>query len=296
MSSSLLGRSKAVIFGAKPLFSRVGGSSFLFSRSSSAASTGVSRSRPEYMYNEKTGEPEWVDEKAAEEYFASLAPGSEEAAYVKGKSAKEILTAHVNDTKESVVQKNFLQGNDANFHRVPVTIERARFNAMQSPQYEASKEWVLTFPRQGRWKNSLMGWDSFSDTLTGATALGNLKFGSLDDALTFCRSKGMRYTVKDGPRPKNTMGQKSYGINFLNYHITQMTKQSDPIKAREQFRHPEAGKSAWVNLKHTDYGKTPSENVTWTHWKDENSPRYHDASGWAVDARLSSELGRKLGK
>ena len=278
--------------------SRVGGASrarlFASASSSSSSSSSLAVRTPEYRYTDE-GKVEWVDPKAAEAYFASVDPTSEEGKLVAGKSTQEILEKHVADAGETPVTKSFVEGHDSNYAHHVVTIERARFNAMQSPQYEASSEWVITFPRLGRWKNSLMGWDSFSDTLTGATALGSHKFATKDDALNFCRSKGMRYVVKDTYTPKNTMGHKSYGMNFLNYHITRMTKKTDRAAAQKQFAHPEAGKSCWVNLKHTPYGKKESENVSLTQWKD-NQPRYHDAKGWAVDTRLSAELGRKLGK
>ena len=70
------------------------------------------------------------------------------------------------------------------------------------------KKWVLKFETKDSHTNSLMGWESSSETLSEV----NLKFFTRDSAIDFAKSNNIDYTVIE-PK-KRSFVIKSYQDNF----------------------------------------------------------------------------------
>ena len=157
--------------------------------------------------------------------------------------------------------------------------------------------WNVELDNERQWVNTLMGYQSGGDPFAN-TGLRNVKFDTLKDAQDFCVRQGWEFDVDRKVEKPDFDGKKGYHQNFLNYHVATRRKRLPPKKfAKMQFDHPEGGKSCWVNLKHTDYGKTESKMVSQTHWKDEDHPNNHDAESWRYDTfEKKAELAKRLGK
>lgn len=160
-----------------------------------------------------------------------------------------------------------------------------------------AKPWRIELDTRPRWVNGLMGYQSGSDPL-GCTGVRNVAFDSLEEAMRYCKQMGFKFTVDRVVPTPDFEGKKGYHQNFLNYHVANRRKKMSPGKfAKYQFSHEERGKSAWVNLKHTDYGATESKMVSQTHWKDEEHPANHSGEDWRYDNFAKrAELAKKLGK
>eukprot|EP00924_Labyrinthula_sp_SR-Ha-C_P016751 snap_masked-scaffold_6-processed-gene-13.36-mRNA-1 protein AED:1.00 eAED:1.00 QI:0/-1/0/0/-1/1/1/0/218 len=148
---------------------------------------------------------------------------------------------------------------------------------------------------QSRWVNPFMGYHAGSDPNLSSGAR-NYKFASADDAKYFLLRQGYKeenIIIHEKAYKENFEGKKQYGHNFLNYHVQnrrQRAKDSDTVAnfAKSQFNHPERGKSAWVNLKHTDYGNDK--------WNDDYK-HAHSAENWIyTDVKKAQEQARRIGK
>ncbi|TDG41281.1 hypothetical protein AWZ03_012296 [Drosophila navojoa] len=81
-------------------------------------------------------------------------------------------------------------------------------NAMQSGT-DNINTWQIEFDNRERWENPLMGWASTGDPLSNL----NVKFGSKEEAITYCERNGWRWFVDGDLKPKKER-VKNYGINF----------------------------------------------------------------------------------
>jgi len=70
-------------------------------------------------------------------------------------------------------------------------------------------EWILEFETKDPTKNSLMGWESSSDTLTEV----KLKFSSKELAINYAKKKKIDYEIIEPKKRKTII--KSYSDNFL---------------------------------------------------------------------------------
>ncbi len=72
-----------------------------------------------------------------------------------------------------------------------------------------TKTWVLEYELEtGRVPDGLMGWTSSDDTLNQV----QLKFDTVDDAISFAQQKGWEYSVKE--TKERRVVPKSYADNF----------------------------------------------------------------------------------
>ncbi|GBG24534.1 NADH dehydrogenase ubiquinone iron-sulfur protein 4, mitochondrial [Hondaea fermentalgiana] len=176
-----------------------------------------------------------------------------------------------------------------------VRIYKQSKNASQMED-DMTKYWSLNLDRRENWTNQLMKYASSGDPL-GATGLQTLKFDKLEDATAFCERQGWKYEVDEPLLVVDQEGEKQYAQNFLNYHVRSRREKMPPNQLMNtQFFHREGRKPAWVNLKHSNFGKMPSKTVSATHWTDPH-PNNHKATDWYMRAlKDKQELARKLGK
>lgn len=76
-------------------------------------------------------------------------------------------------------------------------------------QGREGRVWKLRFPAIERWKNPLMGWVSANSTID---QLRLMEFGTKQEAIDYCESKGFHYDVTDVKTEKKEV--KSYADNF----------------------------------------------------------------------------------
>lgn len=87
-------------------------------------------------------------------------------------------------------------------------ISRPTKSAMQSGEAN-TREWLVEFePEAPREIDPLMGWTSSADT----RAQVRLEFASKEEAIAYCESNGIAFTVLE-PKPRKLI-RKSYGDNF----------------------------------------------------------------------------------
>ena len=80
--------------------------------------------------------------------------------------------------------------------------------AMQSGRGK-QKNWILEFETKDTQLNTLMGWESSTDTMNAV----NLKFSTKEKAIEYAKANDISYTVIE---PKKTeFVIKSYADNFL---------------------------------------------------------------------------------
>uniref|UniRef100_A0A7S2W1U9 NADH dehydrogenase [ubiquinone] iron-sulfur protein 4, mitochondrial n=1 Tax=Mucochytrium quahogii TaxID=96639 RepID=A0A7S2W1U9_9STRA len=172
--------------------------------------------------------------------------------------------------------------------------QRAR-NVMQSGNASANL-WCIESDAKPRWNNMLMNYQSSADPI-GQTGPRNLWFNSAEEAKNFATKMGFKYVVANTPRIHDFKEEKNYAHNFLNYHVRTRREKGSPRKLmKEQFGHKEGGKSTWVNLKHTPFGKKESKVTTNNLWSDPH-PANHEATDWYMESlKAKQELARKLGK
>ena len=81
-------------------------------------------------------------------------------------------------------------------------------NPMQSGTAKSNK-WILEFITKDPTKNPLMGWESYSDTLTEL----KLEFPSKELAVNYAKKKKINFELIE-PKKRKTV-KKSYADNFL---------------------------------------------------------------------------------
>jgi hypothetical protein len=90
----------------------------------------------------------------------------------------------------------------------PARIYLPAKTAMQSGRANTRK-WVLDYAQATKRRpDPLMGWTSASDTLNQV----HLRFDTLEEAVTFARRHGLKYTVI--PPRERSFKPKSYAENF----------------------------------------------------------------------------------
>ena len=88
-----------------------------------------------------------------------------------------------------------------------VRIYRPSKNAMQSGR-AGTKEWVLEFERGAVAPESLMGWQSSSDTSSQV----RLSFETRDEAIAYARRNGIPHQVTEPREARRVI--RAYGDNF----------------------------------------------------------------------------------
>ena len=106
-------------------------------------------------------------------------------------------------------------------------------HAMQSATSRI-RHWKISFDRQGKWRNGLMGWASGGDTLRTP----NLKFESKEDAVAYCTRMGWEYEVELPKAKRSFQGEKDYGDNFLTARAKVLTAK----RGEAHFDWPHVGK------------------------------------------------------
>ena len=96
------------------------------------------------------------------------------------------------------------------------------------------RHWKISFDRQGKWRNGLMGWASGGDTLRTP----NLKFESKEDAVAYCTRMGWEYEVELPKAKRSFQGEKDYGDNFLTARAKVLTAK----RGEAHFDWPHVGK------------------------------------------------------
>jgi len=134
----------------------------------------------------------------------------------------------------------------------------------ESVHYYKRQHWRVSFDRLPVWKNQLMGWSSNADPLGALHE--KLKFESKEDAIKFCVSQGIEFSVEEPANPHEEIGDKNYADNFLsNYVKARVNKVGN-----EHFTYNNTnGKSAWANLDCNKFGSASWENKEskWRDWK-----------------------------
>ena len=120
-----------------------------------------------------------------------------------------------------------------------VVIKQLRARPNQSP-LNPEKIWKISFNDDGavaeRWKNSLMGWNSTSDTM-GCDA--PLYFRNAQEAVYFAKKRGWKYLVKEPVIRKLRDDDVQYQDNFLPQAIAgQIKKEGTQC---DQWKRSEAG-------------------------------------------------------
>jgi len=156
--------------------------------------------------------------------------------------------------------------------------------------------WSVELERRAQWTNQLMEYQSAGDPFDGL-GLSRLMFRSAEEAVSFCKRNGFAYEVEEPPFKESFEGKNEYATNFLNEHVRTRRERLPPKSLmRREFAHKEKHKPTWVNLQHTDFGKTASKSVSQTHWTKQH-PKNHKPSDWYNHSfKHRQELARKVGK
>ena len=115
-------------------------------------------------------------------------------------------------------------------------------HAMQSATSRI-RHWKISFDRQAKWRNGLMGWASGGDVLRTP----NLKFESEEDAVTYCTRMGWEYEVERPKAKRSFQGEKDYGDNFLTARAKVLTAK----RGEAHFDWPHVGKVRCSRARHS---------------------------------------------
>lgn len=132
-----------------------------------------------------------------------------------------------------------------------------RYQNSQQFSGKKGRYWSLKFDKIGAEKQGL-------DFLTGNSQLTdplstvNMKFNSIEEAITFCERNGISHEVELPPESVDVV--QDFGFKVFPKRVREELKVLGKVKGASVFYYPKPFNDHWINRYHSDYGNEKWSN------------------------------------